>query len=115
MGVFESENQAVREYMARAAELGRPDVCFSHNCDSHYNTSLSKDSTESTGDTPSVTQVKISLGRTIRDLAEANHQLARALTADGDQDLLLAEELTLQIQRLLRAQDQCVEDLHCTL
>jgi hypothetical protein len=97
LGVFESEQLAVNEYIERATNFGRP---------REGSDLTSCDSTDSR-----LLQAKIALGKGIRDLAEINYQLSCALALDcGDPGLV--EELTKRVTGLLELQDTYLDEIH---
>lgn len=97
LGVFDSEQLAVNEYIERAAHFGRPrkesDLTSCDSADSR------------------LLQAKIALGKGIRDLAEINYQLSCALALDcGDQGLV--EELTKRAAGLLEMQGNYLDEIY---
>ena len=96
LGVFESEQLALAEYNQRANCLGRP--------------SGSSDVSSCESEDSRLLVAKVLLGKGIRDLAEANYQLASALASGASQQQIA--ELTCKVEQLLKLQDSCLCDIN---
>lgn len=100
LGVFESEQLALAEYNQRANSLGR------FAC----GPSGSSDVSSCESDDSRLLVAKVLLGKGIRDLAEANYQLASALASGASQQQIA--ELACKVEQLLKLQDSCLCDIN---
>ena len=103
LGVFESEQLALAEYNQRANSLGRF-ACGPGG------PSGSSDVSSCESDDSRLLVAKVLLGKRIRDLAEANYQLASALATGASQQQIA--ELACKVEQLLKLQDSCLCEIN---
>lgn len=101
LGVFESEQLAVARYNERAKDVGRFPADGADSPSTSTSTCGSEDSR--------LLVAKVLLGRSIRDLAAANHQLSSALASGADQ--VQVRQLAADVQHLLEQQNSCLGEI----